>query len=201
MCPVELPGRETRFEEAPRADLAQLVRELAPALECFLDRPYALFGHSAGALVAYELARELRRRDRPAPQRFFASACRAPQLPPAHAPIHHLDDEAFLEHLWRMGGTLFDPAGELQLTRSLLPALRADFKMFETYRYAAEPAFDFPVTALGGSEDKLVRTGDLVAWHSQTSAAFNLRLLPGGHFFLRSATERVVRTVLDALDV
>jgi surfactin synthase thioesterase subunit len=199
VCPIDLPGRETRFNETPKEDLRAIVRELAPAMERFLDRPYALFGHSLGALIAFELARELRRHNRPAPVRFFASACRAPQLPLQHRPIHHLDDEAFLNQVAGIGDMPADGAAQEELAQSLLPALRGDFKMFEKYSYAPEEPFDFPITALCGSEDRWVGRGDLVAWHSQTSSLFNLRLLPGGHLFLRSSPDRVIRTVLESL--
>jgi len=199
VCPIDLPGRETRFNETPKDDLRSLVRELAAAIERFLDRPFALFGHSLGALIAFELARELRRNNRPAPVRFFASACRAPQLPLQRRPIHNLDDEAFLQQVAEIGEMTAEGAAQEELAQSLIPALRGDFKMFENYSYAPETPFDFPITALGGSEDRWVGRGDLVAWHSQTNSPFNLRLLPGGHLFLRSSPDRVIRTVLESL--
>jgi len=199
VCPIDLPGRETRFNEAPTDDLHAIVQELAPAIARFLDRPYAFFGHSLGALITFELARELRRRNQPAPIRFFASACRAPQLPLQRRPIHDLDDKAFLIHVAEIGDVPADVPAQQELAQSLLPVLRGDFKMFERYSYAAETPFDFPITALGGNDDRWVGRGDLVAWQSQTTSRFNLRLLPGGHLFLRSSPERVIRTVLESL--
>jgi surfactin synthase thioesterase subunit len=199
VCPIDLPGRETRFNEAPLDDLHAIVRELTPAIARFLDRPYAFFGHSLGALITFELARELRRRNQPAPIRFFASACRAPQLPLQRRRIHDLDDEAFLNHVAEIGDVPANGPAQKKLAQSLLPVLRGDFKMFERYRYAAEMPFDFPITALGGNDDRWVGRGDLVAWHSQTTSRFNLRLLPGGHLFLRSSPDRVIRTVLESL--
>jgi medium-chain acyl-[acyl-carrier-protein] hydrolase len=195
ICAVELPGRESRFAERPFRDLSALARELATALGPFFDCPYALFGHSLGGLLSFELARELRRRAMPAPIRLFASACRAPQLPNRRKPISGLDDPLFLEQVARFR-ELPDEVIDPEVIKLVLPTLRADYEMYESYVYAAEPPFSFPVTALGGSRDDLVTAGDLVAWSFQTTGQFRLRVLPGGHLFLRTTPERVIQTVL-----
>lgn len=197
VCPVELPGRDSRYNEPPRRDLRGLVQELVRAVDCFVDCPYALFGHSLGGLLAFELARELRSLGKPAPVRFFASACRAPQLPSRREPIHGLEDERFLEQLTRLTGLSTNQKADFEIVRLLVPVLKADFEMSDTYRYVAEPAFTFPITALGGNQDGLVAAGDLVAWHLQTAGSFRLRLLPGGHLFLRSSPGRVLKMILE----
>ncbi len=199
ICAVELPGREGRVAEEPPRHLRTLAHELASALEPLFHCPYALFGHSLGGLVSFELARELRRRAKPAPIRFFASACRAPQLPSRRKPICGLNDALFLEQVTRAGGIPEEIAGNREVMTLILPALRADYEMFESYEYAPEAPFAFPVTSLGGSQDGQVISGDLVAWSSQTTGQFRLRMLPGDHFFLRSTPERVIQIVQEEL--
>lgn len=199
ICAVELPGRESRFAEQPIRDLAELIQALASALAPFIGGPYALFGHSLGGLLSFELARELRRRAKPAPVRLFASACRAPHLPSRRRPICGLNDERFVEHIARLGGIPREILGTPEVLKLAIPALRADYEMYESYVHTSEPNFAFPVTALGGSQDELVTSSDLVAWCSHTSGPFRLRMLPGGHLFLRSAPARVIHTVLEEL--
>jgi surfactin synthase thioesterase subunit len=191
VCAVELPGRETRYQEAPLSDITQIVRELAEALGCFLDVPYTLFGHSLGALVAFELARELRRRNQPAPVRFFASACRAPQMVSLYPSNNFLDEKM----LWDQQLGRGQGEGGLLIDYARTP-WRADVKLFTTYRYVIEPPLRSPITAIAGHDDRLLDHREMVAWHSQTTGSFNLRLVRGDHFFIRSTPEEVIRVVL-----
>jgi surfactin synthase thioesterase subunit len=197
ICAVELPGRESRHSETLRRDMKSILTDLAPAVEPFIECPYALFGHSLGGILAFELARELRRRSMPLPIRFFASACRAPQLPSRTEPIHRLDNRRFLERLSRIAEISTFLRQGAEMVNLTLPILKADFEIAENYRYVTESEFLFPITALGGNQDKFVTAGDLVAWHAQTSEEFRLRLLAGGHLFLTSSPDRVIQTVLD----
>ncbi len=196
VCPVELPGRETRFGETLLRDFAAVIQELAPAAAPYLDCPYVIFGHSLGGFLAFELARELRRRSQRLPFHFFASACRAPHLPSRMEPVHDADDAVFLNRLGQIGGLPHLMKQSPEMMELLLPIVRADFQMAEQYRFVNEPAFDFPITALGGSQDRFVCAGDLVAWHTHTTGPFRLRLLAGGHLFLSASPERVIETVL-----
>lgn len=199
ICGVELPGREGRYNESLPRDMESIVQQLALAVEPFLDCPYVLFGHSLGAFLAFELARELRRRDQQPPVRFFASACRAPHLPSRSENIHQLGDKQFLERLARISGMapLLEQSGEM--LKLLMPILRADFRLSETYQHRTEPRFVFPITAIGGRQDMLVVPGDLVAWHLQTTGTFRLRILAGGHLFLRSSPEQVFHILSEEL--
>jgi medium-chain acyl-[acyl-carrier-protein] hydrolase len=199
VCPVHLPGRETRHGEPAVSRLADAVNPLADACAGFLDRPYALFGHSMGALIAFELARTLRRRGVPAPVRFFASAACAPDLISQRPPLGHLDDDAFLDRLAHVGVETAQLTARRELRELLLSALRADVALIEHYRYADEPPFDFPITALGGAADQWIRLGELVAWNAHTRGAFTLRMIPGDHLFVRTAGEQVVRVILQSL--
>src|SRR5262249_43042969 len=139
VCPVQLPGRETRFRELPFTQLAPLAEALGRSLRPFFDRPFAFFGHSMGALVAFELARVLVRTAGPQPVPLFASACAAPQVRDCETPIHALPDAAFREELRRLGGTPALVLHNAELVDLLLPTLRADFAVCETYAYGDGP--------------------------------------------------------------
>jgi medium-chain acyl-[acyl-carrier-protein] hydrolase len=186
VCPVQFPGRETRFMETPFARLSPLVEALAQALDPLLDKPFAFFGHSFGALVGFELARQLRRRFGVQPARLFVSAGRAPQIPPRGRPIHALPEEEFMAELRRLNGTPGKVLENAELMQSMLPILRADFAVYETYVYATEPPLDCFISGFGGLQDQKVSRGDLEAWRDQTSVSFSLRMFPGNHFFLNA---------------
>jgi medium-chain acyl-[acyl-carrier-protein] hydrolase len=183
VCAVQLPGRETRFKEAPFTRWQPLVSALADLLAANIDRPYALFGHSMGALLAFELARRIRQLDCPAPAHLFAAAHRAPHVPAAEPPIHALPDAAFRAELRRRKGTPDLILDNDEMMQALSPMLRADFAICETYTYQAEAPLDCPLSALGGQTDASVPPDHLAEWSALTSSAFESVQLPGGHFF------------------
>jgi medium-chain acyl-[acyl-carrier-protein] hydrolase len=184
---VQLPGRGTRLLEEPYRRIEPLTRALADAFAPLVTEPYALFGHSMGALIGFELARELRRRGLPAPRRLYVSARRAPHLPPTKRGIHLLSDSAFLDELRELGGTPPDFFTEPELVRLALPALRADFELCDAYTYRPEAPLACPITALGGTQDAGVPADVLRAWREHTAGAFQVHLFPGGHFYLFDA--------------
>jgi len=182
---LQLPGRGRRVREAPHTRMKPLVADIRDAVGPFLDRPYAVFGQSLGALIGFELACALAAGGY-APKHFFVSACSAPHL---HAPdpqIHALPDAAFLSALQQMNGTPQEILEHEELMRQLLPAFRADFALSETYRYS-EGALACPITAFGGHEDRLVPAANLAAWRQHTTAAFSQTMYPGGHFYLQGS--------------
>ena len=183
VCPVQLPGRGTRLMETPFTQPASLVQALAQALVPLLDKPFAFFGHSLGALVGFELARQLRRQSGVQPVRLFVSADGAPQLPHRGRPIHALPEREFLVELRRLNGIPGKVLEEAELMQIMLPVLRADFAVYETYVYSTEPPLNCPISAFGGLQDHRVSRGDLEAWRDQTSGSFSLRMFPGDHFF------------------
>lgn len=183
LCAVQPPGREGRIAERPFDRVPPLVDALARELAPWLDRPFAFFGHSLGAVVAFELARRLRRDGRHAPLHLFASGRPAPHLPDDEPPLHALPDDELLVELRRLRGTPDEVLQNTELMELLLPLLRADFAASETYVCAPEPPLVVPISAYGGREDVDVPEERLAAWREQTTAAFRHVMFPGDHFF------------------
>jgi len=199
VCPVEFPGRGTRLMETPFTQLSPLVEALAQALVPVLDKPFAFFGHSLGALVGFELARQLRRQSGVQPVRLFVSADRAPQIPHRDRPIHALPEGEFLVELRRLNGSPGKVLEDMELMQIMLPILRADFAVYETYVYATEPPLDCPISVFGGLQDHRVSRGDLEAWCDQTSASFSLQMFPGDHFFLNTTPSLLLKALSQVL--
>lgn len=192
---LELPGRGARVRELPSLRLEPLVQGLADTLMSLLDRPFVLFGHSMGGLIAFELTRELRRRKAPLPRHLFISAFAAPQRPGRSPPVHLLSNAAFLEFVQGLEGTPPEVLSTPGLMDMLLPILRADWAVVESYTYRDEPPLEVPITVLGGADDAVVTREALEDWHVHTREDFTLRLLPGGHFFLRTEEPRLLDTL------
>jgi surfactin synthase thioesterase subunit len=201
VCPVQLPGREARYREPAFTRLGPLVEALAGSFGPYLDRPFALFGHSLGALIAFELARRLRREGGPEPAHLIVSGCRAPRVRHTGRPVHSLSDAAFREELRRLGGTPAELLDNDELMDLVLPTLRADFAVCETYAYAAGRPLDCPISALGGSRDDTVDRGDLEGWRAETTGRFRVRILPGNHFFVQSARPLLLEELRRTLTV
>jgi medium-chain acyl-[acyl-carrier-protein] hydrolase len=195
VCPVQLPGRENRIAEPAFDRLPPLVQALADAVEPWLDRPFAVFGHSNGALVGFELARTLRARGRPGPVHLFASGRRAPDVPAERAPIATLPEPEFLAELQALGGLPAALLEHRELLALLVPTLRADVAIHETYVFRDEAALACPITAYGGLTDPRVSRPSLEAWARHTASAFVMRLFPGGHFFLQDDRDAALRTL------
>ncbi|MEM7481854.1 MAG: thioesterase domain-containing protein [Acidobacteriota bacterium] len=187
LCPVQLPGRENRIQEIPFDALDPLVESFAEShRDWFRDLPFAFFGHSMGSLIAFELARWLRREGLPAPRHLFMSAHRAPHQPLREPPIYALPDAEFRNRLRRLNGTPEAVLQHPELMELLEPLLRADFAVNERYECRSEPPLDIPLTAYGGVEDPDVEAADLKAWGQHTTGPFQTRLFPGDHFFLQT---------------
>lgn len=184
---VQLPGRGSRIRERPFTRLAHLVQTLVPILQPHLNIPFAFFGHSMGAVLGFEIARQLRRQDNPVPVHLFICSCSAPQIPSRNPPIHELPDAAFVAELRDRYNAIPQPILQNnQLMQLFLPSLRADMAMLETYVYTTEKPLDCSISAFGGLQDSAVRNCDLAEWRDQTRNSFTLQIFPGDHFFLHS---------------
>jgi medium-chain acyl-[acyl-carrier-protein] hydrolase len=196
--PVQLAGRGHRIAESPFRRLSALCGALVEALGPHLDRPFAFFGHSMGALLAFELARHLRREGRPGPRRLFVSGGRAPRRDRGPL-LHNLSDPALLVELERLNGIPAEVMREPDLMSMFLPILRADLELYETYVYYSEVALECPISAFGGWQDSRVSHEDLAAWQEETRTAFSLRMFAGDHFFLHAARASIVRAIFEDL--
>jgi surfactin synthase thioesterase subunit len=199
LYPVQIPGREGRLADPPFVRVAPLVEELSATLSPHFDLPFAFFGHSMGALIAFELARLLRRQKRPSPVQLFVSGHRAPQLPLLRTRLHDLPEPALLQELRQLKGTSDQILGNSELMSILLPTLRADLALCESYRYRTEDPLDCPITVFGGLQDGAVSAQDHAAWIGQTRRSFTLHMFDGDHFFLHSAKVPFLSTLSEKL--
>ncbi len=201
LCAVQLPGRETRLQEPPFTHLPDLAKTLAEVLAPSFDKPFAFFGHSLGAFVGFELARELRRKNYPLPIHFFVSGSRAPQLPDPDPPVYHLPERELMDEInRRYRGIPKEILESTDMLELLLPALRADFTINDTYAYTHESPFDFPITCCGGAEDDNTPREHLQAWRLHTRNAFVLKMFSGDHFFIRTARTPLLQTLAEQLN-
>jgi len=183
---IQLPGRASRRLEQPLSKLSELVALLGPALAGSLNEPFAFFGHSMGALVAFEFARLLRREGRALPRHLFISGRSAPQLNRCHAPLYNLPTDELIQEIKQLDGTPREVLEHPELMELMLPILRADFSICDTYEYREAAPLECPISAFGGFQDVDVPRQNLEAWREQTSSIFSLRMLPGNHFFLHT---------------
>lgn len=186
---VQLPGRGDRFKEAPISQLSFLVEQLFPHLQPYLDRPFAFWGHSMGALLSFELARQIRTKQHTNPCHLFISGRRAPHLPDRLPHLHTLTDREFLDELRRFNGTPTKILDNVELMELLLPCLRADFAVCSTYIYTKQPPLDCPIAAFAGTQDFSEPPELLEGWQLQTRSQFSLQVLPGNHFFPFTSSE------------
>jgi len=189
---VQLPGRESRLREACATTMPALVEDVTAGIQPLLDKPFALFGHSLGALLAFETARRLASVPGAGPAHLFASGRRAPHLPARSRPIADLEEGAFLDEIRkRYDGVPREVLEEPDLLALLLPALRADIASIESYRLEAAAPLECPITVYGGADDLEARDDELSAWRVHTRGAFGLRMFAGSHFFIRSSSAAV----------
>ncbi len=201
VCPIELPGRASRRAEPALTHFPVLLDTLARRVQPFLtERPFAFFGHSFGGNLAFELTRWLRRERAPLPVRLFLSATPALQSrTQLHARINHLPDEPFLEQISTRFGIPLEVLAHGDLRDTVLPALRADVGVSESYQFVPEPPLAVPVSAFGGTEDPEVGPREVEVWRQQTTADFRARFLPGNHFFLSAQRARLHQAILEDL--
>jgi surfactin synthase thioesterase subunit len=199
VCTVQLPGRENRFAEPPLTNATALIETLVPAIKPYLDMPYAFFGHSMGALISFELAHALRKEGVSSPQYLFVSGHRAPHLP-RHSPLlYDLPDAEFVQELRKLNGTPEEVLQSKELFSLLLPVLRADFELCETYRYQHRERLSCPIVALSGLNDKDVSREMVEAWGEHTTGAFCRRFFSGDHFFLHKHHSYIVHFIAQRL--
>lgn len=200
VCPIQPPGRESRLREPPITRIPQLVAQSMEVLTPLLDRPFALFGHSVGALIVFELARQLRRQGACTPEWLFTSGHPAPDLPQRRPAVSHLTPPEFWRAMrdhFAMDPILLDSE---DMKSFLYPGLRADYELVETYVYEEDLPFDFPLSVFGGSQDPETTDFELREWQKHTTSSFSKRILEGDHTFIKTAREALVRELAQDLE-
>lgn len=186
VCLVHLPGRGKNIKQPAFTRLIPLVKELADRIDHEIGIPYVLYGHSMGALISFELSRELLRRHGNGPEHLFVSGRVAPQWPPDEITFN-LPDDKFLDELKKLNGTPREVLENPELMQLFSNILRADFETVQTYEYHQGEPLPCPITVYGGLEDKDVPSESCHAWGKQTSAGYKVRMFHGDHFFIRNS--------------
>ena len=195
VCPIQLPGRAERFREPAHSTVNALLDDLLSGIGPEFTGPYALYGHSMGALVVFELARRLRARGGEQPVHVYVSGRAAPQLVDNRRILHNLPTEDLIPELRKIGGTPESVLREPELMEMFLPTLRADFAVNEDYTYVDAEPLAVPLSVFGGSADPRADADELHAWSAQTSAAFELKVFQGGHFFINPYARELLATM------
>ena len=184
ICPVMLPGRESRLSEPLYTQMSTLVEAMDQELRPWLDIPYAVFGHSMGALLAFEWVRNLQRDGQKLPVWLFLSGRGAPDIPTGAKQLHLLSDNEFVAELTRLYDGLQDEFLENgELMQMFMPILRADVEVVESYRFREGEPLDCPITVFSGKQDTSVSWDRQQAWMRHTRRQFSMQILPGGHFY------------------
>jgi len=181
--------------------LSPLVQALAEAILPFLDRPFAFFGHSMGAMISFELARILRRSPGLKLAHLFVSGRVAPHIIEDDRHTHELPEPEFIEELRRLNGTPIEALEHPELMQLMTPLLRADFSVVGTYTYLPDLPLSCPITALGGLQDSEVSREQLEAWREHTTASFSLHMFPGDHFYLNTERPLLLRVLSRKLEL
>jgi surfactin synthase thioesterase subunit len=199
-CPVQPPGREKRLAERPMTSVEEISRRLAPEIIMMVRPPYAIFGHSTGALCAFEVSREIRRLNGPLPVHLFVGGRRAPSVPMVRTELAGMPTGKLAEALRQLGGTpeyiLQNPA----MLELLQPLLVADFQVNEAYDYHAEPSLPVPITAFASTHDPFARPDQVAGWQGETSARYTQIMLEGNHFAIFDHAAAVLRQITADLE-
>ncbi len=200
VCAVQLPGRSFRIHEPPVFTIERLILELETAIRPLLNAPFAFFGHSMGALLAFELARSLGKdASGIKPVVLFASGRRAPQIPSYFPPISELPDIELLEVLRSLNGTPAEALGDEEIMKHFLPAIRADFALEERWKYVAGRPLAVPIQALYGTRDHGAGSRLMEGWREQTCEEFRKFRFEGEHFFIHQFQDRILELIAGAL--
>jgi len=196
---IQLPCRGRRFSERAIDRVDTIVKEVTDSLAGLLDLPFALFGHSMGALLAFEVARMIPSRYGLTAQVLFVSAHSAPRILRAEPKISELPEDEFIARILALDGTPHEVFHDPQLRSITLPALRADFRAIEAYEYRAGEPLSCDITAFAGIDDRHFTLDTMIAWESETTASFKFHSIPGGHFFINESQSELLALIIREL--
>jgi medium-chain acyl-[acyl-carrier-protein] hydrolase len=194
MGAIQLPGRGHRLSEPHIRRLLPLSRIVAQELLPYLDKPFVFFGHSMGALLCFETSRSLRYENRRQPAHLFVSATKAPHRRILEESLSGLPKSELVKKLREFNGIPVEVLQNDELLDLILPTIRADFELCETYEYHPESLLECPMTIYGGLEDHTVEAERLAAWREMTVGACEIRMFPGGHFYLNNSEAIFLQT-------
>ncbi|WP_323145073.1 thioesterase II family protein [Massilia phyllosphaerae] len=199
VCALQLPGRGARTGEVPFSSMESLVRALLPVVAALDEVPFAFFGHSLGAMVAFELTRRLQRLGLAQPAHLIVSGCAAPRHRKPPRQLHLLPTDDLIETLREYNGTPHEILAHRELMDLLLPTIRADFALVETYRYDEGPLLTLPLTVLAGRADDAAEPALRAQWQRETLGPCRIEWFEGDHFFINGAREAVLAAIRFAL--
>jgi surfactin synthase thioesterase subunit len=197
VCPVCLPGEDLR--EDCVTNIHELVPAMADGLSPYFDKPFAMFGHSMGAIIAFELLRLLQQQHRAEALHLFVSARTAPGVARKEEPFYNLPHAELIDKLKQLNGTPREILDNKDILELMLPRVRADFQLNETYLYEAGEPLRCPITAYAGAEDCHASAEDMREWERQTAANFQFQVMPGDHFFLQTERTTLLQSISAAL--
>jgi medium-chain acyl-[acyl-carrier-protein] hydrolase len=200
VCPIQLPGRGNRMKDAPFQHLTPLVKAISEGILPYLNKPFCFFGHSMGAMISFELTRRIRVQYGLQPLHLFVAGRTAPQVVVDEPHTYHLPEPEFLESLHDLNGTPKELLANTELMQLMIPLLRADFEVCQTYSYVSGPSLECPLTVYGGTQDCHVSLEGYEAWNEQTTGPFKLTMFDGDHFFIHSHQQQLLQTLAKELD-
>lgn len=195
ICAIQLPGRGKRFLDPLINSIPELIAELAPVVSENSDLPFSFFGHSLGGLIAYELCHYLVERKLKQPSQLFVSGCDAPRYRSKDKNIHTLPHEEFVASLKKYNGTPSEIFSYPELLNTLLPTIRSDFFMAETYSYTSRNRLLLPINVFAGLQDDYDSPEQVTGWKEETSNACDIQWFKGDHFFINTATDQVIEQI------
>lgn len=196
---VHLPGRGSRIKEPAFTQMQALTEVIVKEIVPYINQPFVFFGHSLGALIAFEVACELRRQFNLTPIHLFVAACPAPHLSPSGSPSYQLPEPEFIERMKIGNGTPDEILKNPKLMAKFLPLMRADAELGDTYTYREQDPLNSAISVFGGREDFLVSEKELVAWYKYTQNYFRIQMFPGNHFFINNNLEQLLKVLSDEL--
>ncbi|VEL98323.1 surfactin synthase thioesterase subunit [Alteromonas sp. 76-1] len=196
---VQPPGRGSRLAETPYDNMSSLVTKILSFSEFLCEKPSVFFGHSLGSRVAYETCVQLQNNNLPLPRHLIASGSKAPHIKSGKRNVHNLPEDEFIDELIKLKGTPKEILENQEIISMLIPLLRADFKIADSY-LASGKRLPIPITVLGGEDDVDVKYDQLIAWRELTDDDFAYSVVAGDHFFINTERKVVIKKVNDVVE-